>query len=156
MDERVTRYASQDGVDILQVEPDGRAKGFFDPEELDDAVIIHAVEDNDNSSEAVCLEDLMKLAKRNRGISKEVVLRIRYSSIENRDYMNKGIGAAMYVVAAMIARDEGHAIAADGCFKDEQAATSRYAARVWAGRKLRKYCDVEGWCAVFKAKGRIR
>lgn len=52
----------------------------------------------------------------------------------------RGVGVALYVAFAALARKGGYAAAADACFTD--GSTSPEARRVWASKEFRQRVDV--------------
>lgn len=153
------------GVSIALEAPDERAMGFFEDERH--ATVIHARgpdgalvgriwiepwemdkelpgdEDDEFYEPPIaaipCIEAYLALKARHKGL--DGVMRVRWAEVIGDAYRRKGVGAALYVGAAMVARKYRSALIADDCYYD--SSTSDSAHNVWAGRTLRRYCDVE-------------
>ena len=145
--------------------PDADARAFFEDEGV--GTVVHArlktgrrerigrlwmqmVDPRDEDAVSLgCLSNLDALVERHpKQISPYLVGRIR-TVIVGATYRNRGVGTALYIVAAAFARRRHRAaIVADGCFED--GSTSEYAYRVWTkSPQLRAYCDVEGLSAFY-------
>jgi hypothetical protein len=100
-------------------------------------------------ADRACTEAYIALKKRHRAL--DGVMRVRWVEIHDRGLRRKGLGAALYVGAAMVAKKDARAaIIADDCYGSH---TSREAAHVWSSRTLRRFCDVENnTVAYFTAK----
>lgn len=150
---------------IVHDEPDQKAREFFDYE--GEGEVVHARRKADGAlvgrlwltGESVeempegdpddefyeepsmpieCIEGFEKLQKKHKGIVG--AMRVRWVEILDQSERRRGLGAALYVGAAMVAKKQRSAIISDDCYGSQ---TSRDAARVWSGRTLAKYCDVE-------------
>ncbi len=85
-----------------------------------------------------CAMDVAELGRR-YGTSTSHVLRVNGASIEPA-YRGIGLGSAMYVAGAAMARKMNYALAADACF---DSATSESARRIWqTSRFFREAADV--------------
>lgn len=156
-----------DGYVVVHDAPDQKAQEFFDYESGGEGDVIHARRKSDGAlvgrlwliGESVedepegdpddefyeppsmpleCIEGYHRLRRKHRGITG--ALRVRWAEIVERGERRKGLGAALYVGAAMVAKKHRAVLISDDCYGSQ---TSPEAARVWAGRTLAKYCDVE-------------
>lgn len=79
-----------------------------------------------------CSNDIKRLAKR-FDVSIEKVMQVEGAFVAPT-FRGEGVGVALYLAAAALARRLGMALAADSCFA---STTSEDAARVWASREFR-------------------
>ncbi len=100
-----------------------------------------------------CSSDIEGLAER-FGVSNEKLLRVEGAYVAP-PFRGEGVGVALYIAAAAVARKLGMALAADSCF---DSTTSGDAARVWKSREFKEFVEVgaSGRVAVFKQSRRAK
>jgi GNAT superfamily N-acetyltransferase len=96
------------------------------------------VVDVDDYTSSLCVEDIRAFAKSSRRTSSKRVMQVETSFI-HPTFRGKGVGVALYIASAALARRLGLALAAGSCF---DSTTSDEASRVWDSLSFRKSVTV--------------